>query len=53
MVSAGFQLEYAERCFRRLMLRAALVQTHGNQSRAARLLGVHRNLVVRELHEEK
>lgn len=49
----GFHLEVCENGFRDAMVQAALAQTEGNKSRAAALLGVHRNSLQRMLDDQR
>lgn len=49
----GFKLDVCENGFRDAMVQAALSQTDGNKTRAAALLGVHRNSLQRMLDDQQ
>jgi DNA-binding NtrC family response regulator len=53
MVERGILLEEAVQEFEKKFIRQALEQSGGNQSRAASLLGIHRNTLSRKLEEYK
>jgi len=49
MVDRGILLEEAIEEFEKRFIKAAMEGSRGNQSRAARLLGIHRNTLSRKL----
>ncbi len=49
MVSKGIPLDMAKREFERAYLQAVLAEHDGNQSAAARQLGIHRNTLSKKL----
>lgn len=49
MIEKHILLEEAVGAFEKKFIQAALVQTRGNQSRAAEVLGVHRNTLSRKI----
>lgn len=51
MVERGILLEEAVKDFERKFIRRALERAAGNQSRAAKLLGIHRNTLGRKVEE--
>jgi DNA-binding NtrC family response regulator len=51
MVSRGILLEEAVEEFEKRFIKAAMDGTNGNQSRAARVLGIHRNTLSRKLEK--
>lgn len=51
MVSRGILLEEAVGEFEKRFIKAAMDGTNGNQSRAARVLGIHRNTLSRKLEK--
>lgn len=51
LVDRGVPYSAAQAEFEKKYIRLVLVQTGGNQSRAARLLGMHRNTLSRKLEE--
>jgi len=53
MVERGILLEEALSEFERRFIKRAMDQSAGNQSRAARLLGIHRNTLSRKVDEYK
>lgn len=53
MVERGMRLEEAVIEFEKKFIRRALEQSGGNQSRAARTLGIHRNTLSRKVDEYK
>jgi DNA-binding NtrC family response regulator len=53
MVERGILLEEAVHEFERKFIKYALDQSGGNRSRAASLLGIHRNTLSRKLGEYK
>lgn len=53
MVDRGIRLEEAVTEFEKKFIRRVLDGAHGNQSRAAKLLGIHRNTLSRKLDEYK
>ena len=53
MVEHGILLEEAVTEFEKKFIRKALDRTNGNQSRAARVLGIHRNTLSRKVYEYK
>lgn len=53
MVDRGILLEEALTEFERRFIKCAMDHSKGNQSRAARLLGIHRNTLGRKVEEYK
>lgn len=53
MVDRGIRLDEAVTEFEKKFIRRVLDGAKGNQSRAARLLGIHRNTLSRKLGEYK
>jgi len=53
MVERGILLEEAVSEFERRFIKRAMDQSEGNQSRAARTLGIHRNTLSRKVEEYK
>lgn len=53
MVERGILLEEALAEFERRFIKRAMDQSEGNQSRAARTLGIHRNTLSRKVEEYK
>ena len=53
MVERGILLEEAVEEFEKKFIKQALEQSGGNQSRAASILGIHRNTLSRKLGEYK
>lgn len=53
MVERGILLEEAVQEFEKKFIKQALEQSGGNQSRAASILGIHRNTLSRKLGEYK
>lgn len=53
MVERGILLEEAVSEFERRFIKRAMDQSEGNQSRAARTLGIHRNTLSRKVGEYK
>ena len=51
MVSKGIRFEDAQREFEKRFITQALSSTEGNLSKAADLLGIHRNTLSRKLTE--
>lgn len=51
MVDRGILLEEAVEEFEKRFIKAAMDGAKGNQSRAARLLGIHRNTLSRKLEK--
>jgi DNA-binding NtrC family response regulator len=49
MVDRGIQFDEAINEFEKRFIRRALDRSKGNQSRAARLLGIHRNTLSRKI----
>jgi DNA-binding NtrC family response regulator len=49
MVDRGIQFDEAINEFEKRFIRRALDRSNGNQSRAARLLGIHRNTLSRKM----
>jgi DNA-binding NtrC family response regulator len=49
MVDRGILFDEAMNEFEKRFIRRALDRSHGNQSRAARLLGIHRNTLSRKI----
>ena len=53
LVDRGIRLEEAVTEFEKKFIRRVLEGAKGNQSRAAKLLGIHRNTLSRKLGEYK
>ena len=53
MIEKRILLDEAVSVFEKKFIQAALTQTKGNQSRAAELLGVHRNTLTRKIAGHK
>jgi DNA-binding protein Fis len=53
MVDRGILLEEALSEFERRFIKRAMEHSAGNQSRAARVLGIHRNTLSRKVEEYK
>lgn len=53
MVERGIRLEEAVNEFEKKFIKKVLDQLKGNQSRAARALGIHRNTLSRKVDEYK
>jgi Fis family transcriptional regulator, factor for inversion stimulation protein len=53
MVDRGILLEEALTEFERRFIKRAMEQSEGNQCRAARALGIHRNTLSRKVEEYK
>jgi DNA-binding NtrC family response regulator len=53
MVERGILLEEAVTEFEKKFIRCALEKSKGNQSRAAKVLGIHRNTLSRKVGEYK
>jgi len=53
MVERGILLEEAVEEFEKRFIKQALEQSGGNQSRAASILGIHRNTLSRKVDEYK
>jgi DNA-binding protein Fis len=53
MVDRGILLEEALTEFERRFIKRAMEHSAGNQSRAARVLGIHRNTLSRKVEEYK
>ena len=51
LIQAGFFLEQAVEILERGMIERALGRTNGNQSEASKLLGIHRNTLLRKMVE--
>lgn len=51
MVDRGILLEEAVSEFERRFIKCAMEHSRGNQSRAARVLGIHRNTLSRKVGE--
>ncbi len=51
LVDRGVPFTAAQLEFEKKYIRQVLLQTRGNQSRAARLLGMHRNTLSRKIEE--
>ena len=49
MVERGIQFDEAVNEFEKKFIKRVLDRSHGNQSRAARLLGIHRNTLSRKI----
>jgi Fis family transcriptional regulator, factor for inversion stimulation protein len=53
MVERGILLDEARAEFEKHFIRRVLERTRGNQSRAAKVLGIHRNTLSRKVDEYK
>lgn len=53
MVERGIRLEEAVTEFEKKFIKRVLERLNGNQSRAARVLGIHRNTLSRKVDEYK
>jgi DNA-binding NtrC family response regulator len=53
MVERGIRYEEAQREFQRQFIACVVAKCDGNRSKAAALLGVHRNTLTRKVHELK
>ncbi|MGD0955473.1 MAG: helix-turn-helix domain-containing protein [Candidatus Acidiferrales bacterium] len=53
MVDRGILLEEAVTEFEKKFIKRVLEHAHGNQSRAAKVLGIHRNTLSRKVGEYK
>ena len=53
MVDRGILLQEALTEFERRFIKCAMENSEGNQSRAARVLGIHRNTLSRKVEEYK
>jgi DNA-binding protein Fis len=53
MVERGIRYEEAQREFQRHFIACVVAKCDGNRSKAAALLGVHRNTLTRKVHELK
>jgi len=53
MVEGGIRLEEAVGEFEKKFIRRALEESKGNRSRAAKVLGIHRNTLSRKVDEYK
>lgn len=53
MVERGILLDEAVNEFEKKFIKRALERTNGNQSRAARVLGIHRNTLSRKVEGYK
>ena len=53
LATAGFFLEQAVEILKKGMIERALRTTNGNQSEAAKLLGIHRNTLQRKMVDYK
>lgn len=49
MVERGIQFDEAINEFEKKFIKRVLDRSRGNQSRAARLLGIHRNTLIRKI----
>ena len=49
MVDRGIHFDEAVNEFQKKFIKSVLDRSHGNQSRAARLLGIHRNTLSRKI----
>ena len=49
MIEKRILLDEAVGAFEKKFIQTALAQTHGNQSRAAEVLGIHRNTLNRKI----
>jgi len=50
MIAKGIDLPLASRAFERLYIEKALEETKGNRTRAAELLGIHRNTLASKMN---
>ena len=53
MIEKHILLDEAVGAFEKKFIQAALAQTRGNQSKAAEVLGVHRNTLSRKIAQHK
>lgn len=53
MVERGILFEQARDEFEKKFIQTALTKTNGNQTRAARVLGIHRNTLTRKIQHFK
>jgi Fis family transcriptional regulator, factor for inversion stimulation protein len=53
MVDRGIRYEDAQREFQKQFIACVVAKCEGNLSKAAGLLGVHRNTLTRKVHELK
>jgi Fis family transcriptional regulator len=53
LVERGIRLEEALTEFEKKFIKRVLEHSHGNQSRAARVLGIHRNTLSRKVEAYK
>jgi DNA-binding NtrC family response regulator len=53
LIDAGFFLEQAVEILEKGMIERSLHATNANQSEAAKLLGIHRNTLLRKMVEHK
>jgi DNA-binding NtrC family response regulator len=53
LIDAGFFLEQAVEILERGMIERSLQTTNSNQSEAAKLLGIHRNTLLRKMVEHQ
>ena len=53
MVERGIHFDEAVNEFEKKFIKRVLDRSHGNQSRAARLLGIHRNTLSRKVVQYK
>jgi DNA-binding NtrC family response regulator len=53
MIEKGIRLDEAVGAFERKFIQTALERTRGNQSRAAEVLGLHRNTLSRKISIHK
>ena len=53
MVDRGILFDEAVNEFEKKFIKRVLDRSHGNQSRAARLLGIHRNTLSRKIGQYK
>jgi DNA-binding NtrC family response regulator len=53
MVDRGIRYEEAQREFQKQFIAYVVAKCEGNRSKAAALLGVHRNTLTRKVHELK
>jgi len=53
MIERRINLDDALNEFEKLFIQRALTNTHGNQTKAARVLGVHRNTLNRKIGQHK
>ena len=53
LVTAGFFLEQAVEILEKGMIERVLRRTEGNQSQASKILGIHRNTLLRKMSDYK